>query len=167
MTAIFFDLDGTLTDPKLGITRSIQYALNKLNRTTPAENELTWCIGPPLLASLKKLLGNDDLADIALSLYRERFADIGIFENDVYPGIEDTLSLLAKSGHRLFVATSKPGVYAQRIIDHFKMTAYFDRVFGSEMDGTRSDKTELLKYALQTTSVEPFHAIMIGDRSTT
>lgn len=165
MTAIFFDLDGTLTDPKLGITRSIQYALNKLNRTTPAENELTWCIGPPLLASLKKLLGNDDLADIALSLYRERFADIGIFENDVYPGIEDTLSLLAKSGHRLFVATSKPGVYAQRIIDHFKMTAYFDRVFGSEMDGTRSDKTELLKYALQTTSVEPFHAIMIGDRS--
>ena len=165
MTAIFFDLDGTLTDPKLGITRSIQYALNKLDRTTPAENELTWCIGPPLLASLKKLLGNDDLADIALSLYRERFADIGIFENDVYPGIEDTLSLLAKSGHRLFVATSKPGVYAQRIIDHFKMTAYFDRVFGSEMDGTRSDKTELLKYALQTTSVEPFHAIMIGDRS--
>lgn len=165
MTAIFFDLDGTLTDPKLGITRSIQYALNKLNRTTPAENELTWCIGPPLLASLKKLLGNDDLADIALSLYRERFADIGIFENDVYPGIEDTLSLLAKSGHRLFVATSKPGVYAQRIIDHFKITAYFDRVFGSEMDGTRSDKTELLKYALQTTSVEPFHAIMIGDRS--
>ena len=83
MTAIFFDLDGTLTDPKLGITRSIQYALNKLNRTTPAENELTRCIGPPLLASLKKLLGNDYLADIALSLYPERFADIGIFENDV------------------------------------------------------------------------------------
>jgi phosphoglycolate phosphatase len=165
MTAIFFDLDGTLTDPKLGITRSIQYALNKLDCTTPAENELTWCIGPPLLASLKKLLGNDDLADIALSLYRERFADVGIFENDVYPGIKETLSVLAKSGHRLFVATSKPSVYAQRIIDHFKMTGYFDRVFGSEMDGQRSDKAELLNYALQTTSVEPFHAIMIGDRS--
>ena len=149
MTAIFFDLDGTLTDPKLGITRSIQYALNKLYRTTPVENELTWCIGPPLLASLKKLLGNDDLADIALSLYRERFADIGIFENDVYPGIKETLSVLAKSGHRLFVATSKPSVYAQRIIDHFKMTAYFDQVFGSEMDGRRSDKAELLNHALQ------------------
>src|SRR5271170_5029952 len=101
MTAVFFDLDGTLTDPKLGITRSIQYALNKLDRATPAENELTWCIGPPLRASLKKLLGNDDLADIAVSFYRERFADIGIFENDVYAGIEDTLSALAKSGHRL------------------------------------------------------------------
>src|SRR5271170_5805203 len=165
MTAIFFDLDGTLTDPKRGITRSIQYALNKLDRTTPAENELTWCIGPPRLGSLRKLLGNDDLADIALSLYRERFADIGIFENDVYPGIKDTLSVLAKSGHRLFVATSKPSVYAQRIIDHFKMTAYFDQVFGSEMDGRRSDKAELLNHALQMTSVEPFHAIMIGDRS--
>jgi phosphoglycolate phosphatase len=165
MTTIYFDLDGTLTDPKLGITRSIQYALSKLDRPPPPEDELTWCIGPPLRASLKKLLGNDDLAGKALSLYQERFADIGILENAIYPGIENTLSVLAKSGRRLFVATSKPSVYAERIIGHFKLTAYFERVFGSELDGRRSDKTDLLGYALQTMRVDPSQAIMVGDRS--
>jgi phosphoglycolate phosphatase len=165
MTAIYFDLDGTLTDPKPGITRSIQYALRKLDRAAPSEDELTWCIGPPLHASLKKLVGTDDLADKALSLYRERFADIGLFENEIYPGIEDTLSVLARSGRRLFVATSKPGVYAERIIDHFKLRVYFERVFGSELDGRRSDKSDLLGHALQTTGVDPSRAIMIGDRS--
>src|SRR3954469_22301077 len=88
MVTIYFDLDGTLTDPKPGITRSIQYALRRLDRAVPSEEELTWCIGPPLHASLKTLLGTDDLADKALSLYRERFSDIGLFENAVYPGIE-------------------------------------------------------------------------------
>jgi phosphoglycolate phosphatase len=165
MTAIYFDLDGTLTDPKPGITRSIQYALIKLDRAVPPEDELTWCIGPPLRASLKKLVGTDDLADKALLLYRERFADIGLFENEIYPGIEDTLSVLARSGRRLFVATSKPGVYAERIIDHFKLRVYFERVFGSELDGRRSDKTDLLGYALQTTGVDPSQTMMIGDRS--
>ena len=154
MTAIYFDLDGTLTDPKLGNTRSVQYALSKLDRTAPPEDELTWCIGPPLRASLKKMLGTDDLADRALSLYRERFADIGIFENEVYPGIEETLSALTGSGRRLFVATSKPSLYAERIIDHFKLRVYFERVFGAELDGRRSDKTELLGYALETTRVD-------------
>ena len=165
MTAIYFDLDGTLTDPKHGITRSIQYALRKLDHMAPPEDELTWCIGPPLRASLKKLLGSDDLADKALSLYRERFADIGIFENEIYPGIEDTLSVLTGSDRRLFVATSKPHVYAERIIDHFKLRVYFERVFGSELDGRRSEKTDLLGYALQTTRVDPSQAMMIGDRS--
>jgi phosphoglycolate phosphatase len=165
MNAVYFDLDGTLTDPKPGITRSIQYALGKLDREIPQEDELTWCIGPPLHASLKKLLGTDDLADRALSLYRERFADIGLFENRIYPGIEDTLSAIASSGRRLFVATSKPGIYAERIIDRFKLRVYLERVFGSELDGTRSDKTELLGYALKTTGVDPSQAIMIGDRS--
>jgi phosphoglycolate phosphatase len=165
MTAIYFDLDGTLTDPKLGITRSVQYALSKLDRTAPPEDELTWCIGPPLRASLKKMLGTDDLADRALSLYRERFADIGIFENEIYPGIEETLSVLSESGRRLFVATSKPRIYAERIIDYFKLKVYFERVFGSELDGKRSDKTDLLGYALETARVDPSQAIMIGDRS--
>jgi phosphoglycolate phosphatase len=165
MTTIYFDLDGTLTDPKPGITRSIQYALRKLDRPVPSEDELAWCIGPPLRGSLAKLLGGDDLADTALSLYRERFGDIGIFENEVYPGIEDTLSVLAGSSRRLFVATSKPVVYAERIIDHFKLAPYFERVFGSELDGRRSDKTELLGYALREAGVDPMQAIMIGDRS--
>jgi phosphoglycolate phosphatase len=165
MSPIYFDLDGTLTNPKPGITRSIQYALRKLDHEAPSEDDLTWCIGPPLHASLKKLLGTDALADKALSLYRERFADIGLFENEIYPGIDDTLSALAASGRRLFVATSKPGVYADRIIDHFKLRTYFERVFGSELDGTRADKTGLLGYALKAAHIDPARAIMIGDRS--
>jgi phosphoglycolate phosphatase len=164
MNTIYFDLDGTLTDPKPGITRSIQYALGKLDRAVPTEDELTWCIGPPLRASLKQLVGTDELADAALLLYRERFGDIGLYENEVYPGIEDTLSVLAKSGRRMFVATSKAVIYAERIIDHFKLRGYFERVFGSELDGTRGDKTELLGYALQTTGVDPSESVMIGDR---
>jgi phosphoglycolate phosphatase len=165
MNPIFFDLDGTLTNPKPGITRSIQHALRKLDHEAPAEDDLTWCIGPPLHASFKKLLGTDALADAAILLYRERFADVGLFENEVYPGIEATLSVFAGQRRRLFVATSKPGVYAERIIDHFKLRGYFERVFGSELDGTRSDKSELLGYALKAAQVDQATATMIGDRS--
>lgn len=165
MKTIYFDLDGTLTDPKVGITRSIQYALEKLGRVAPPQEDLTWCIGPPLRGSLLKLLGDDHLADRAVSLYRERFSDIGIYENGVYAGIEDTLASLAGCGRRLFVATSKPRVYAERIIDHFNLASYFDCVFGSELDGTRSDKTELLRYALETARIDPTDAVMVGDRS--
>jgi phosphoglycolate phosphatase len=161
---IYFDLDGTLTDPKIGITRSIQYALTRLDQAVPPEDELTWCIGPPLQASFRTMLGNDDLADRAVALYRERFGDTGIFENSVYPGIVEVLSALRVSGRRLFVATSKPVVYATRIIDHFAMNVYFERVFGSELDGTRADKTELLDFALKASGTDPQRATMIGDR---
>ena len=165
MRTIYFDLDGTLTNPKPGITRSIQYALERLGQAVPTEDELTWCIGPPLHASLKKLVGSDALADRALTLYRERFADIGLFENETYDGIQETLSTLAASHPRMFVATSKPAVYAERIIDHFGLRPYFEQVFGSELDGTRTNKVELLRYALETAQVDPTQAIMIGDRS--
>ena len=165
MDAIFFDLDGTLTDPKPGITRSIQYALDKLGQQTiPTEDELTWCIGPPLRGSFVKLLGEAS-ADLAVSLYRERFSDIGLYENGVYAGVGDVLAALRKSGHRLFVATSKAHVFADRIIDHFSLREHFELVFGAELDGTRADKSDLLAYALKTTSVDPSRAVMIGDRS--
>jgi len=111
------------------------------------------------------LLGTDELADKALALYRERFSDIGLFENKIYPGVEETLAVFARSGRRLFVATSKPALYAQRIIDHFNLNRYFERVFGSELDGRRSDKTDLLSYALQSSGVNPTEAMMVGDRS--
>lgn len=166
MGAIFFDLDGTLTDPKPGITRSIQYALQRLDHPTiPTEDELTWCIGPPLRTSFVRLLGGDHSADRAVSLYRERFSDIGLYENRVYDGIGDVLTTLCASGHRLFVATSKAHVFADRIIDHFGLRSHFERVFGAELDGTRVEKSHLLEYALKEASVDPAKALMIGDRS--
>jgi len=166
MDTIYFDLDGTLTDPKPGITRSIRYALQKLDHPTmPTEDELTWCIGPPLRASFVRLLGAETSADLAVSYYRERFSDIGLYENGVYDGIGDVLTALCASGHRLFVATSKPHVYAERIIDHFGLRDHFERVFGSELDGTRVDKSHLLEYALKQASVDPSKTLMIGDRS--
>jgi phosphoglycolate phosphatase len=166
MDAIYFDLDGTLTDPKPGITRSIQYALQKLEHPTiPTEDELTWCIGPPLRASFVRLLGGEHSADHAVSFYRERFSDVGLYENGVYDGIREVLTSLCASGHRLFVATSKPHVFAERIIDHFGLRNHFERVFGSELDGTRVDKSHLLEYALKEASVDPAKTLMIGDRS--
>jgi phosphoglycolate phosphatase len=166
MDAIYFDLDGTLTDPKPGITRSIQYALQKLDHPTmPTEDELTWCIGPPLRASFVRLLGAETSADLAVSYYRERFSDVGLYENGVYDGIGDVLTSLCASGHRLFVATSKPHVFAERIIDHFGLRDHFERVFGSELDGTRVHKYDLLEWAIEQTATDPARAIMIGDRS--
>src|SRR6201991_558768 len=113
MDNIYFDLDGTLTDPKPGITRSIQYALRNLDRPVPSQDELTWCIGPPLRASFIALLGGEDHADRAVELYRERFGDVGLFENSIYPDIEAVLAALGETRLRLFVATSKPHVFAK------------------------------------------------------
>ncbi len=164
--AIFFDLDGTLTDPKPGITRSIQYALHQLDQSAiPTEDQLTWCIGPLLRESFVKLLGGEASADLAVSLYRERFSEVGLYENSLYAGIPDVLGALRASGHRLFVATSKAHVFADRIIDHFDLRHYFEQVFGAELDGTRSDKSHLLAHALRTAAVDPSRALMIGDRS--
>jgi len=166
MDAIFFDLDGTLTDPKPGITRSIQYALQKLDHPTiPTEDELTWCIGPPLRASFARILGGEDFADRAVALYRERFSDIGLYENGVYDGVSEVLTTLSQSGQRLFVATSKPHVFAERIIAHFGLRPHFEDVFGSELDGRRVDKSDLLQYALKQAAVDPAKTLMIGDRS--
>ncbi|MCA6122306.1 HAD family hydrolase [Bradyrhizobium sp. WSM 1704] len=164
-TAIFFDLDGTLTDPKPGITGSIQYALRKLGRPVPSQDELTWCIGPPLRASFATLLGGEEHADQAVAFYRERFGDVGLFENAVYPGIAEVLAALRAAPRRMFVATSKPHVFATRIVAHFGLADHFDHVFGSELDGTRVNKAELLAYALEQTGVDAAAAVMIGDRS--
>lgn len=165
MNTVFFDLDGTLTDPKEGITRSIQYALERLSAPVPETDELLWCIGPPLRASLAQLLNDDDdAAGEALALYRERFTDTGLYENAIYAGIPEVLKKLKGQGKRLFVATSKPHVYAERIVEHFGLGECFEIVFGSELDGTRAEKTDLLQYAVAHTGTDPADAVMIGDR---
>lgn len=163
MNTVYCDLDGTLTDPMVGITRSIQHALERLDAPVPEIDELLWCIGPPLRASFVQLL-DEVRADAAVAYYRERFGDIGLYENDLYEGIPESLQALRDSGARLFVATSKPHVYAKRIVEHFGLREHFERVFGSELDGTRVDKTELLAYALAETETASEDAAMIGDR---
>jgi len=165
MQAIFFDLDGTLTDPKVGITRSIQFALEHLGREVGDAEQLTWCIGPPLLDSFATILGDQNLAEKAVYVYRQRFAKTGLYENYLYPGIAHTLSRLVGAGHRLFVATSKPTVYAKRIVEHFAIGGYFERVFGSDLNGDYANKTDLLGYALRQTGIDPSQTIMVGDRS--
>ena len=159
---IFFDLDGTLTDPAVGITRCIQYALAQLGEPVPGTADLLWCIGPPLQGTFAKLLGKSR-ADEGVDLYRKRFADIGLYENLPYPGIHQTLEKLGQVA-QLHVASSKPLVYVSQILDHFGLTDYFDNVFGSELDGTRTDKSELLAYALSESGVSGEYAVMVGDR---
>ena len=166
MSAICFDLDGTLTDPKEGIVRSIQYALGRLGVSPmPDADDLLWCIGPPLLESLKKLLGDAERARMALSFYRERFADIGLYENKIYPGIRELLAALKSIERTTFVATSKPTIYAEKIIHHFSLSGYFDTIYGSELDGTRSYKSDLLAWVLRQEQLEAKTTIMVGDRS--
>ena len=159
---VLFDLDGTLTDPKVGITRSIQFALEKFGAEIPSTEELTWCIGPPLLENFKMLL-DEERAPRAVTYYRERFATVGLFENVPYAGIHDVLSQLQKAGIRLFVASSKPEIYVRQILEHFELIEFFEGVFGSELDGTRTDKSDLLRFALSEAGIDPAHATMVGE----
>src|SRR5215469_1393242 len=167
MNVICFDLDGTLSDPKLGITRSIQHAHRELGRPFQGADDLTWCIGPPLLGSFKKLLDSRKEAENALLLYRERFTETGIYENELHPGIAAALSGLKSSGRRMFVATSKPKAFADRIIEHFGLSPYFEGIYGSEFDGTRSDKSELLGWVVAQERLSPAKTVMSEIEATT
>jgi phosphoglycolate phosphatase len=160
---VFFDLDGTLTDPMVGITSSIQFALEQLGAEVPEANELLWCIGPPLLENFQTLVGHDRAA-AAVVHYRERFSREGLYENTPYSGIHDALSALQSGGVRLCVASSKPHVYVRQILEHFELIQYFSDVFGSELDGTRTDKSDLIRHALSETRVDASDATMVGDR---
>ncbi len=164
--SLFFDLDGTLTDPRDGIVRSIQYALKELGRMSPSAAELTRYIGPPLHESFSILLGTSDASRVeqAIALYRQRFAVEGIFENELYPGITVALTTLKARAHSLFVVTSKPTVFARKIVDHFALQAYFHNVYGSELDGTRANKAELIAHVLEQEHIPSNDAAMIGDR---
>lgn len=163
---ILFDLDGTLTDPKPGITKSVQYALAKLGIDEPNLDNLVPFIGPPLLKSFKEFYHLDDeQATLALQYYRERFATVGLYENAVFPGIKDMLAQLKKQGKTLFVATSKPTVFSIKIIEHFGLQDYFQAVIGSNLDGTRVEKGEVIEFALsELGEADLTKVIMVGDR---
>ncbi|WP_089606150.1 HAD-IA family hydrolase [Acinetobacter piscicola] len=164
---ILIDLDGTLTDPKVGITTSARYGLAKVGHAIPESENIDWIIGPPLKASLAKILNvdaNDVLADQALLGYRERFAVTGLFENHVFEDVAETLVALKDKGYRLFLATAKPEVYARQILDHFDLLQYFEYPYGSELNGERTNKGDLIAYILKKEQLNPEECLMVGDR---
>lgn len=165
---LLFDLDGTLTDPKIGITTCVQYALASFGIEEPDLDKLEPFIGPPLLDSFKQFYGMSEEDGLkAVAKYRERFNDVGIFENEIYPGMEKMLKYLKTSGMHLAVASSKPTVFVERILEHFHIQQYFDVVVGSELDGTRSKKSEVVQEALNQLfkggPVQRESVYMIGD----
>ncbi|MDE6056344.1 MAG: HAD family hydrolase [Lachnospiraceae bacterium] len=169
---ILFDLDGTLTDPKLGITSSVQYALRALGIEEPSLDKLEPFIGPPLADSFREFYGLDEERIVtAIAKYRERFNNQGIYENEIYPGIAEMLAALKASGKKLSIASSKPTEFVERILDYFAIRTYFDVIIGSNMDGTRSKKEEVVEEALRQmlpggmTPAEKKAAVaMVGDR---
>lgn len=161
---IFFDLDGTLTDPKEGITKCVQYALEYFGIHENPDN-LTNFIGPPLVDSFMEFYKfPKDKALEAVEKYRERFSKIGIFENRVYDGVEDMLQKLVDTGHILVLATSKPKVFADIVVKKYRIRPYLKMVSGSELDGTRNNKDEVIEYALKKIGCPRERTIMVGDR---
>ncbi len=163
---ILFDLDGTISDPKEGITKSIAYALTELGHATPPLEELTVFIGPPLKNAFEEMLGSATQAEKAVALYRYRYAEQGrgMVENILYPSIPETLAALKNAGKRLFIATSKPHVIATKVVQHFGLVDSFVKIYGPELDGTRNDKGELIVHLLANENIAPENAVMIGDR---
>lgn len=163
---ILFDLDGTLTDSGLGITNSVKYALEKEGITVGDRSELFCFIGPPLVESFQKFYGFSPEKALEIShVYREYYSVKGIFENEVYDGIEQLLKKLQKSGKRIIVATSKPEIFAKQILDHFSLSQYFEYIAGSNMDETRTSKSEVIEYALKSCDITDLtKVIMVGDR---
>lgn len=165
--ALLFDLDGTLTDPKPGIVGCLRFALDQLGVSCPSDDVLTNFIGPPLRATFALLLDTSDGSQIeeAIRLYRQRFAATGLYENQVYAGVPAMLEHAQQAATVMYVATSKPAVYAERIVQHFGLDHHFRQVYGAELDGRRENKADLVAYVLASEGVDAQTAVMIGDRA--
>lgn len=164
---ILFDLDGTLTDSGEGITRSVQYALEKIGKPEPERQKLNIFVGPPLLEQFQEYAAIDkETAKKAVEYYRERYAPVGIYENELYPGILEMLEELKARGYRLGVASSKPEIFVNTVLEYFHMEAYFEEIVGSEPDGGRTDKTAVIEEALLRMGLEKHRnqVIMVGDK---
>jgi len=161
-----FDLDGTLTDPAPGITNCIMYALRKFGITPPPREELYKFIGPPLLYSFKEYCGfSEKDAELAVAYYRERFSDVGLFENEIYPGIRELLSELCENSTKVILATSKPDVYSKRILEHFDIDKYFYFLAANTLTESRPEKSDVIAYAIESCKIKaPGEAVMVGDR---
>ena len=163
---ILFDLDGTLTNPELGITNCVMYALEKFGIKENDRKKLHPFIGPPLTYSFHNFYGlSEEESKQAVAFYRERFSVKGLYENDVYVGVPEMLQNLKEQGKKLIIATSKPEEYTIKILKYFELYKYFDFVAGATMDGSRGEKSEIITYALEISSIEDkSQTVMIGDR---
>ena len=163
---IFFDLDGTLTDPGIGITNSVAYALKKWNIEVAERSELYKFIGPPLEESFRKYYGfSREDALKAVDAYREYFSIKGLYENTIFEGTESVLQKIKESGRKVVLATSKPQEFAEIILKHFHIDGYFDHVAGATMDGTRNKKADVITYALELCgNPDKKQIVMVGDR---
>lgn len=163
---ILFDLDGTLTDSGKGIINSVEYALNKFSIKVDEKSKLNKFIGPPLSQSFMDFYGfSQEDAVKAVEFYREYYRDKGIYENEVYVGIENLLIRLKESGKTMAVATSKPEVFAKQILDYFDLSKYFTYIGGSHLDGNRTDKAQVIDYVLNKIGYsDKSKVLMIGDR---
>ena len=164
---LLFDLDRTLTNPKEGITKSVQYALRHFGIEVADPDTLTPYIGPPLIPSFMKFHGlTQDQALKALHVYRQRFESVGLFENEVLDGIPEMLGALKEKGKFVAVASSKPEIYVRKILEHFNLLQYFDEVVGASMDEKLSAKKDIIGEALRRVGKAPGerNILMIGDR---
>lgn len=161
---VLFDLDGTLADSCPGITNSVKYALKKLGYPVPSEERLREFIGPPLFDEFVRLGLDEETARKAVSAYREYYPQNGIFECALIDGAEKLLAELKRQGKNVCLATSKPQVFAQRILEHFGIDKYFDLIGGATMDGKISTKIQVLRSVLSQTGADPKDCVLIGDR---
>jgi phosphoglycolate phosphatase len=166
LSNIFFDLDGTLTDSKEGIIKCYQYALDKLNCANQAEVLENNIIGPPLRVTFRRFLNTNDeaLIEKAVAIYRERFSTIGLFENRVYAGIPEMLSALQAKSFNLYVVTSKPKIFTDRILEHFQLAAWFTGIYGTELNGSFDNKSDLITFILKQRYLHAEETVMIGDK---
>ncbi len=163
--AIFFDLDGTLTDPGEGITNAVAYALGKFGITVTDRRELYTFIGPPLADSFMEYYGfSHEKSLTAIKFFREYYQPKGIFENRLYDGIDGMLKALKESGKLLILATSKPEEMAIKVLKKFEIFDCFDYICGASMDETRTEKADVISYALDECKVKADDCIMVGDR---
>ena len=163
-THLLFDLDGTLTDPKVGITTCVQYALEKSGTPVADRDSLLPYIGPPLRRTFQERHGlSPEEAERAVTFYRERFSTVGLYENEVYPGIPTLLTALRAQGYVLGLATSKMERYAREILAHFGLADRFDHILGSTPDGTLAEKGDIIRLALTRCGFPGDRTLMIGD----
>lgn len=163
-STILLDLDGTITDPYIGITNGVMYAYEKLGLEVPERESLRSFIGPPLMVEFTRRGFPEEQAREAVRLYREYYGATGLFENRLIPGTVEFLKELKRMGKRVCLATSKPEEFSVRILEKFGILGYFDFVGAATMDGSRGSKLEVIQYVLHSTGAKPGECLMVGDR---